>query len=151
MTSLRGTETEANLRVAFARESEANRRYLWFAEQADVEGRPDVAALFRSLADAETGHALGHLELLAALGDPATGRPLADTDDHLRSALDAERHDAGEMYPSFARTARDEGFEEIGAWMEALAVAEDKQADRLAAHLGPPTDADDIDQRRGSR
>lgn len=135
MASLRGTRTEANLRTAFSRESEANRRYLWFAEQADVAGHPGVAELFRQLAESETGHALGHLEILAELGDPATGDPLDDTEDHLRSAIAAEAHDAAELYPTFAAVARDEGFDEIAEWLDSLARAEGQQAARLRAEL----------------
>ena len=60
--SLKGTKTEENLKEAFAGESQANRRYLYFAQKADVEGFNDVSAVFRSTAEGETGHAHGHLE-----------------------------------------------------------------------------------------
>ena len=135
MASLKGTRTEQNLREALARESQASLRYLYFAEAADVEGHPKIAALFRSLAEGETGHALGHLDFLAELGDPATGEPVGSTKDNLRSAIVGERYDHGEMYPDFAQTARSEGFDEIGEWMEALARAEESQADRLTEGL----------------
>jgi rubrerythrin len=75
MMELKGTKTEGNLKAAFAGESQANRRYLYFANKADVEGENDVAVVFRSTAEGETGHALGHLEYLEASGDPATGLP----------------------------------------------------------------------------
>ena len=71
--SLQGTETHANLKAAFAGESQANRRYLYFAKVADVEGYPDIGGLFRDTAEAETGHAHGHLDYLKRVGDPATG------------------------------------------------------------------------------
>ncbi len=71
--ALKGTQTEQNLKDAFAGESQANRRYLYFAAKADVEGYNDVAAVFRSTAEGETGHAHGHLEYLEESGDPATG------------------------------------------------------------------------------
>jgi rubrerythrin len=61
---LKGSKTEQSLRDAFAGESQANRRYLYFANKADIEGQNDVAALFRSTAEGETGHAHGHLEFL---------------------------------------------------------------------------------------
>ena len=64
---LKGSKTEQNLKAAFAGESQANRRYLYFANKADVEGQNDVAALFRSTAEGETGHAHGHLEYLEAV------------------------------------------------------------------------------------
>ena len=135
MALLKGTRTEQNLREALARESQASLRYLYFAEAADVEGHPKIAALFRSLAEGETGHALGHLDFLAEVGDPATGEPVGSTEDNLRSAIVGERYDHREMYPDFAKTARNEGFDEIGEWMEALARAEESQAGRLTEGL----------------
>ena len=78
MSNLKGSKTEDNLKAAFAGESQANRRYLYFAQKADVEGYNDVAAVFRSTAEGETGHAHGHLEYLEAVGDPATGLPIGE-------------------------------------------------------------------------
>ena len=135
MPDLTGSETHANLTRAFARESEANRRYLWFAEQADVEGQPAIAALFRSIADSETGHAHGLLEFLAQVGDPASGEPIGDTDENLRAAVVSETDDATQHYPRFAEIARDEGFGEIADWFETLARAEQHQLERLRAGL----------------
>ena len=77
--NLKGSKTEKNLKDAFAGESQANRRYLYFAAKADVEGYNDVSAVFRSTAEGETGHAHGHLEYLEAVGDPATGLPIGET------------------------------------------------------------------------
>ena len=79
MAKLKGSKTEDNLKAAFAGESQANRRYLYFAQKADVEGYNDVAAVFRSTAEGETGHAHGHLEFLEEVGDPATGEPIGNT------------------------------------------------------------------------
>ena len=76
--SLKGTKTEENLKAAFAGESQANRRYLYFAQKADIEGYNDVATVFRS-PEGETGHAHGHLEYLEQVGDPATGKPIGET------------------------------------------------------------------------
>ncbi len=135
MAGLEGSRTHENLLKAFARESEANRRYLWFAEKADVDGFPHIGALFRAVAEGETGHAHGHLEYLALVGDPATGQPIGDTADNLRSAIAGEIWESTELYPGFARTARDEGFDEIADWMESLARAEKSQAERLAEGL----------------
>ena len=84
MPSLKGTSTEQNLKDAFAGESQANRRYLYFAQKADVEGFNDVSAVFRSTAEGETGHAHGHLEYLEETGDPATGEPIPDPVDPSR-------------------------------------------------------------------
>ena len=85
--SLKGTRTEQNLKDAFAGESQANRRYLYFAQRADVEGYNDVAVVFRSTAEGETGHAHGHLEYLEEAGDPATGLPIGGTSDNLKAAI----------------------------------------------------------------
>jgi rubrerythrin len=133
---LNGSETHQNLKAAFAGESQANRRYLYFAQKADVEGYPDVAALFRSVAEGETGHAFGHLDLLREVGDPVTGEAVGPTEDNLRSAIAGETYDHAELYPGFARTARREGFDEIAEWFETLARAEKSHADRFTEGLG---------------
>ena len=85
VTDLKDSNTLQNLKDAFAGESQANRRYLYFAAKADVEGENDVAAVFRSTAEGETGHAHGHLEYMEAVGDPATGLPIGSTSDNLKS------------------------------------------------------------------
>jgi rubrerythrin len=129
--NLAGTKTATNLKDAFSGESQANRRYLYFAKQADVEGRPDVAGLFRDTAEGETGHAHGHLEYLRQVGDPATGKPIGDTRKNLVAAIAGETHEYTDMYPGMARTARDEGFEEVAEWFETLARAEKSHAGRF--------------------
>ena len=135
MPELLGSKTHENLKEAFASESQANRRYLWFAQKADVEGYPDVAKLFRSVAEGETGHAHGHLDFLAEVGDPATGEPIGETEDNLKSAVAGETYEYTEMYPGFARTARDEGFTSIAEWLETLARAEKSHAGRFGQGL----------------
>lgn len=132
---LKGTATEANLRLAFAEEAQANRRYLYFAQRADIEGLADVAAVFRSTAEGETGHALGHLEYLEACGDPATGLPIGNTVDNLRAAIAGETREYADLYPGMARTARDEGFDEVADWFETLAKAERSHAQRFQKAL----------------
>jgi rubrerythrin len=132
---LKGTKTESNLKEAFAGESQANRRYLYFARRADVEGYPDVAGLFRDVAEGETGHAFGHFEFLEEVGDPVTGVPVGDTPANLKSAIEGETYEYSEMYPGFARTARDEGFEEVAEWFETLARAEKSHAGRFTKGL----------------
>ena len=130
MPALKGTKTEQNLKDAFAGESQANRRYLYFARRADVEGYNDVATVFRSTAEGETGHAHGHLDYLQETGDPATGLPIGDTSINLAAAVAGETHEYTDMYPGMARTARDEGFDEIADWFETLAKAEKSHAGR---------------------
>ena len=135
MAALKGSKTEDNLKEAFAGESQANRRYLYFAQKADVEGYPDVAALFRSVAEGETGHAFGHFDFLREVGDPVTGVPVGATADNLKSAIEGETYEYTEMYPGFAKTARDEGFEEVAEWLETLARAEKSHAGRFTKGL----------------
>ncbi|MGV1043899.1 rubrerythrin family protein [Limnohabitans sp.] len=130
MATLKGSRTEQCLKQAFSEEAQANRRYLYFANQADIEGLSDVAALFRSTADGETGHAHGHMDFLAQAGDPITGLPIGTTALNLASAVAGEIHEYTDMYPGMAKTARDEGFDEIADWFEILAKAERSHANR---------------------
>jgi rubrerythrin len=135
VVSLKGSKTEKNLKDAFAGESQANRRYLYFAAKADVEGFNDVSAVFRSTAEGETGHAHGHLEYLEAVGDPATGLPIGETKLNLKAAIAGETHEYTDMYPGMAKAARDEGFAEIADWFETLAKAERSHANRFQKAL----------------
>lgn len=135
MAELKGTKTHGNLKEAFAGESQANRRYLYFAKVADVEGLPDVAGLFRDTAEGETGHAHGHLDYLKRVGDPATGEPLGSTELNLKASIAGETYEYTQMYPAFAKTAREEGFEEIAEWFETLARAERSHAGRFQKGL----------------
>ncbi|UCH10437.1 MAG: rubrerythrin family protein [Fidelibacterota bacterium] len=133
--SLKGSKTEENLKAAFSGESQANRRYLFFARQADIEGYPEAAGVFKNTADGETGHAFGHLEYLQEVGDPATGLPIGDTENNLKAAVAGETYEYTEMYPGFAKTARDEGFGEVAEWFETLARAEKSHAGKFQATL----------------
>ena len=135
MSNLSGTNTHSNLKAAFAGESQANRRYLWMAKVADIEGYPQIAGNFRETAEGETGHAHGHLDYLKQVGDPATGLPIGDTSDNLAAAVAGETHEYTDMYPAFARTAREEGFGEIADWFETLAKAEKSHAGRFQSLL----------------
>jgi rubrerythrin len=135
MSTLKGTKTHGNLKDAFAGESQANRRYLYFAKVADVEGYPEVASNFRETAEGETGHAHGHLDYLKQVGDPATGLPLGDTTLNLQAAIAGETHEYTDMYPGMAKTAREEGFKEIADWFETLAKAEKSHAGRFTQML----------------
>jgi rubrerythrin len=133
--ALKGSKTEDNLKAAFAGESQANRRYLYFAAKADVEGYNDVSAVFRSTAEGETGHAHGHLEYLEQVGDPVTGLPIGPTRANLKAAIAGETHEYTDMYPGMAKTARGEGFEEIADWFETLAKAERSHANKFQRTL----------------
>ena len=133
--NLADSETLENLKAAFAGESQANRRYLYFAKVADVEGYPDIAGNFRDTAEGETGHAHGHLDYIKTVGDPATGLPIGDTMENLAAAVAGETHEYTEMYPGMASTARDEGLAEIADWFETLAKAEKAHAGRFQSLL----------------
>lgn len=135
MPELKNSKTLQNLKEGFAGESQANRRYLYFARQSDIEGQPDVSGVFRDTAEGETGHAFGHFEFMEAVGDPATGEPVGDTMKNLKAAIAGETYEYTEMYPGFARTAREEGFDEIAEWFETLARAEKSHAGRFQRAL----------------
>lgn len=135
MPALSNTKTHGNLKEAFAGESQANRRYLYFAQKADIEGRPDVAGLFRDVAEGETGHAFGHFEFLEEVGDPVTGVPVGATEDNLKSAIEGETYEYTQMYPGFAKVAREEGFDDVAEWFETLARAEKSHAGRFTKGL----------------
>jgi len=126
---LRGSKTAENLKAAFAGEAQANRRYLYYARLADSEGRPDVAELFREVAQHETGHAFGHMRFLKQVGDPVTGLPIGSTRQNVTSCYEGETYEATEMYPGFAAVAREEGFEELAKWFDSLAKVEKSHAE----------------------
>ncbi len=100
MQSKNGAQTEMNLLQAFAGESQANRKYLAFAKQAEKEGYPQAAKLFRAAAEAETVHAIAHLRALGTIGT---------TEENLKAALAGETFEFTEMYPPMIRTAEEEG------------------------------------------
>jgi rubrerythrin len=135
MAQLKGSKTQENLKHAFSAESMANRRYLYFARRADIEGYPDIGGLFRDTSEAETGHAFGHLDYLKEVGDPVPNAPIGDTRKNLQSAIEGETYEFTEMYPGMARQAREEGLDEIADWFETLARAEKSHAGRFSLGL----------------
>lgn len=94
------SKTEKNLAEAFAGESQASRRYLYFAEQADKEGHPQTARLFRAAAESETVHARNHLNAMGGIGSTA---------ENLKEAAEGENYEFTEMYPPFIAAAKEEG------------------------------------------
>ncbi len=128
---IKGTKTHENLKAAFAGESQANRRYLYFGKVADIEGYPEIASNFRETAEGETGHAHGHLDFLKPAGDPATDKPIGSTDQNLAAAVAGETYEYTEMYPGMAKAARDEKFDDVAEWFETLAKAEKSHAGRF--------------------
>ena len=135
MPELKGSQTHQNLKDAFAGESQANRRYLYYAKQADVEGYPEIASNFRETAEGETGHAHGHLDYIKQVGDPANDMPIGESSDNLKAPIAGETHEYTDMYPGMAKTAREEGFSEIADWFETLAKAEKSHAGRFQQML----------------
>ena len=115
MTNLKATKTHQNLMDAFSGESQANRRYLFFAKVAEIEGYTEAAGNFKE----------------TAVGDPATGLPIGDTTLNLKTAIVGETHEYTDMYPGMAKDAREEGFIEIADWFETLAKAEKSHAGRF--------------------
>lgn len=108
--------TSDNLKQAFAGESQANRKYLAFAQQADTEGYPQIARLFRAAAEAETVHAHAHLRVMGGIGSTA---------DNLRAAIAGEAAEFREMYPAFVAEAQKEGKQQaLISFNNALAVEE---------------------------
>jgi rubrerythrin len=135
MAILKGSRTHDNLKAAFANEAQANRRYLYFARQADIEGYPEIAGLFRDTAEGEAGHGYGHLDHLRKVGDPLTGMPMGGTQANLEAAIAGESMEYTKLYPMMAATAREEGFPEIAEWFERLANAERNHAERFTRGL----------------
>lgn len=139
MPSVRGTQTEKNLLLAFAGESQARNRYTFFASQAKKEGYEQIAAIFLETADNEKEHAKRFFKLLEGGELEITGSfpagVIGSTADNLAAAAEGERHEHAEMYPEFARVAEAEGFAEIAAVFRAVAVSERGHEARFRALL----------------
>lgn len=142
MSGLKGTQTEKNLLIAFAGESQARNKYTYFSKQAKKEGYEQISFIFEETANQEKEHAKrlfkfmegGEVEITAAFPSGVIG----NTYDNLIAAAEGEHHEQTEMYPSFAKVAKEEGFPEIAAAMEAIAIAErqhEKQYRELAANI----------------
>ncbi|HDM10276.1 MAG TPA: rubrerythrin family protein, partial [Desulfobacteraceae bacterium] len=142
MAELKGAKTEKNLLTAFAGESQARNRYTYFASQAKKEGYEQIAFIFEETANQEKEHAKrlfkflegGEVEISASF--PAGG--IGTTLENLKAAAAGENHEHTQMYPSFAKVAREEGFDAIAAVFEAIAVAEkqhEKRYNDLAANI----------------
>ncbi len=142
MKSLKGTQTEKNLLTAFAGESQARNRYTYFAGQAKKDGCVQISAIFEETANQEKEHAKRFFKLLEGGEVEITGAfpagVIGTTLENLKAAAAGEHHEQAEMYPGFAKTAREEGFETIAVVFEAIAVAEKQHEKRyvdLAANI----------------
>lgn len=133
MASLKGTRTEKNLLTAFAGESQARNRYDYFASQAKKDGFVQISKIFEETALQEKEHAKRLFKLLeggeAEVGAAFPAGVIGGTAENLKAAAAGENYEWTDMYPSFARVAREEGFPEIADVFEAIAVAE-KQHER---------------------
>jgi len=135
--SIKGTKTEKNVITAFAGESQARNRYSYFAGKARKEGYVQIAAVFEETADQEREHAKRFFKLLEGGEAEVHGNfpagVIGATMENLKAAADGEMYEWSEMYPGFAQTARDEGFDSIAEMFEAIAVAEKQHESRYKA------------------
>jgi len=137
MGDLKGTQTEKNILTAFAGESQARNRYTYFAKQAKKEGYVQMAAIFEETANQEKEHAKrlfkflqgGEVEITGAFPAGVIGTTL----ENLKASAEGENFEHTQMYPGFAKTAREEGFEAAATVMEAIAVAEKEHEERYLA------------------
>lgn len=137
--SLKGTQTEKNLLTAFAGESQARNRYTYFASKAKNEGYVQISKIFEETANHEKEHAKrlfkflegGECEVVASFPAGIIGSTL----ENLKGSAGGENHEHTEMYPSFAKVAREEGFPDIAAVMESIAVAEAYHEERFNAFI----------------
>ncbi|HUB49176.1 MAG TPA: rubrerythrin family protein [Acetobacteraceae bacterium] len=126
-------QTTANLAYAYSTETLARRRYLAFAAIAEGEGDDQLGAMFRTLAERRGRHARGHLEALGAYEE--RGQTASSTGNNLRAAIASALHDHADRYPGMARTARDEGFDDIADWFETIAKSRRSHAQRFQRAL----------------
>lgn len=132
---LRDTRTHENLRAAFSVDSQAVRMWEYFGRIAEIEGYPDVARTFRELAESQAVNAHGHLDFLMRAGEPIVGLPLGDTVQNVRAAVAVQQHDATDLLPEMARTARAEGFMDIASWFDTMVLSRKHHEGRLTAAL----------------
>jgi rubrerythrin len=118
------SKTFGNLKTAFAGEAQTNRRYLYFAKTADAEGQVEVSRALRAIAEIETAHAMREFDFMKPISDPVTEVALPDLKGMIESALKGEIYESTTMYPTFAEEARQEGFDELAKWFNAVAEAE---------------------------
>lgn len=125
---LKGSKTEANLQTAFAGESEARNKYTYYASQAKKDGYEQISNIFMETAENEKEHAKLWFKFLK-------GGDIPDTATNLKDAAEGENYEWTEMYPGFAKVAREEGFKEIAVLFEKVAEVEEKHEERYLALL----------------
>ncbi len=132
---LKESRTFDNLKAAFAADAQALGRSAFFATRADVEGQDEAGQAFRNAARAGETVLLGHLEFLRAVADPQTGLPIGTSEQNLLSAIERETYAAEILYAGFARTAREEGFDQVAEWFATLSRAGQARARSLQRTL----------------
>ena len=150
--SIKGTQTEKNLLLSFAGESQARNRYTYFAGQAKKDGLVQIASIFEETADQEKEHAKRFFKFLEGGEIEVTGAfpagKIGTTLENLKAAADGEEHEWTSMYPGFAKIAREEGFPKIAAAFEAIAIAE-KQHEKRYRDLAANLEAGKVFKREG--
>ncbi len=152
MPSIKGTQTEKNLLISFAGESQARNRYTYFAGAARKEGLVQIAHIFEETANQEKEHAKRFFKFLEGgdlqITETFPAGVIGSTLENLRAAAAGEEHEWTEMYPAFANTARDEGFEEIALAFDAISIAE-KQHGKRYTDLADNLEAGRVFKRNG--
>lgn len=126
-----GLETHTNLKQAFIKEAGISNRYLYFAKIAEIEGSPEVAQIFRDLAESSVCNSHGTLDFLKRVGDPDTDLAIGETERNLASAISSETEEYSELYPLMKETARREGFADIENWLQTLAKLKKVHVEKL--------------------
>lgn len=152
MADLKGSRTEKNLIASFAGESQARNRYTYFASQARNEGFVQIAQIFEETANQEKEHAKRFFKQLSG-GDVMVEAAfpagmVGTTAENLRAAATGEHHEWSDMYPSFAKIAREEGFDAVAKIWEAVSVAE-KQHEKRYNDLLTNIEADKVFKKDG--
>lgn len=152
MASIKGTQTEKNLLISFAGESQARNRYTYFAAAARKEGLVQISHIFEETANQEKEHAKRFFKFLEGgdveITETFPAGVVGSTLENLRAAAAGEEHEWTEMYPGFAKTAREEGFVEIALAFEAISIAE-KQHGKRYADLADNLEAGRVFKRNG--
>lgn len=152
MASIKGTQTEKNLLIAFASESQARNRYTYFAAAARKEGLVQISHIFEETANQEKEHAKRFFKFLEGgdleITETFPAGIMGSTLDNLRAAAAGEEHEWTEMYPAFAKTAREEGFVEVALAFEAISIAE-KQHGKRYTDLADNLEAGRVFKRNG--
>jgi len=132
--SIKGSQTEKNLLISFSGESQARNRYTYFAAAAKREGLVQIATIFEETANQEKEHAKRFFKFLEGseveITETTSAGKMGTTLENLIDAAEGEEYEWSEMYPAFAKIAREEGFDEIAAAYDAISIAEKQHGKR---------------------